>query len=324
VDDDAAAIGWLSDVTLSGSDEPIRVVLLRREGNRVIVRQVDPCDPEPDRIPLFEGDELVVAEAISHVSLNTNDTTGDTSGFLFGMRVVEVDRLDGVVRARTLRHGEADTGARVHVAPGESMTFDEGAMVVDLDFLDGLQPPTESGYAELTPVLATWFSVGEHDEAEVRYLLAAARRLDVANRRMVEIEDCRSALSREGLAGPEIRRRFFQLIGAVESAIIALYRAVYMVQKASDLIGASHTVPPDVARMSSTINEIRKAYEHIEDRAVGTEFGRAHPDALTIFDYSELLKHDVIMYGAHRLSLTVDVPNVIRQVREFIKVVAGH
>jgi len=325
VDDvaDQTPVGWLSDVTLAGADRPVRVMLMRREGNRVIVRQVDPCDPEPERVPLYEGDELVVATAISHVSLHTTDDPDDASGFLVGIRVVEAGRENGVVKMRTLRVGEQDVGARVHIAPGESAQFGPGDLVLELDHIDNLQAPTVSGYVALTPTLATWFAGGPHDAVKVRYLLAAARRLDVANRRMIEIEECRSVLAEPGLPAPKLREVAFQLIGAVESAVIALGRAVDMVEKANRLIGTSQPVPADISRLLPSITAVRNAYEHIEDRALGTEFGRPHPDAVTIFDYTALINNDVIVYGPHRVGLTSDVPLVIQQARAFIKKVAA-
>lgn len=76
-------VGWLETVTLEGSDEPVPVTMLKREGTRVVARQVDPCDPDPERIPVYEGDELVVVQAISHIGLHTNNISGDASGFLF-------------------------------------------------------------------------------------------------------------------------------------------------------------------------------------------------------------------------------------------------
>lgn len=78
----ATPVAWISDVTLEGSTEPVRVTLLRREGPRLILRQVDPCDAEPERVPVYEGDRIEVAQATSHVSLHTNDVVGDASGFL--------------------------------------------------------------------------------------------------------------------------------------------------------------------------------------------------------------------------------------------------
>ena len=48
-------IGWLETVTLEGSEESVTVVLEERQGNVVLLRQVDPCYPPPPRTPLYEG-----------------------------------------------------------------------------------------------------------------------------------------------------------------------------------------------------------------------------------------------------------------------------
>lgn len=42
---------WLDSVTLEGSDTPVRVVFDSRDGNRVFVRQADPVDGDPPRVP---------------------------------------------------------------------------------------------------------------------------------------------------------------------------------------------------------------------------------------------------------------------------------
>lgn len=321
-DGDGTPAGWLSDVTLEGADSAVRVVFMRREGSRVVVRQVDPCDPDPERIPLYEGDELFVMKALSHMSMNTNPEVGDVSGLLFGVRIVEVRREPGKVFARVLRRGEIDTGARVHVGPDESLTFELG-FVAELDHIDDLQEATESGHVPITPVLATWFSIGSPDPGTVRYLLAAGRRLDTANQRLIEIEHCRTMLTREGIAGPEIRTNFFELLGAVESAIIALGRVVDMVTRANELIGCPVAVPDSIAAAAPAVTAIRNAYEHIEDRAVGRVQHRPHPDALTIFDYQRLISEDVIVYGTETLSLTTTVPGLLTTARQFLMAAAG-
>jgi hypothetical protein len=312
---------WLSDVTLEGASVPVRVMFVRREGRNVIVRQIDPRDGAPPRVPLWDGDHIVVMEALSHASINTTPEVGDVTGFLFGLRIVETRREGGTVYARTLRLGEVDDGSRVHVAPGESVTLE--AITVELDYLDSLQEPSESGYVPLTPVLATWYSCGTHDPVKVRYLLAAARRLDEANRRLIDVGQHRSALAADGLAGPAIRHHLNALIGGVESAVIALGRAVDMADRARELIGATATVPASVRTRKPAITKIRNAYEHIEDRALGLDRGNPHPDALTIFDYRQLLEGNAIIYGPHSLGLSDDVPQLLQDARAFFKVAAG-
>jgi hypothetical protein len=84
--------GWLTEVTLEGADAPVRVVFMRREGPKVIVRQADPADVDPEPVPMWNGDQVIVTQALSHMSLNTTDEVRDVSGLMFGLRIVELRR----------------------------------------------------------------------------------------------------------------------------------------------------------------------------------------------------------------------------------------
>ena len=68
---EADPLGWLETVTLEGSDEPVRVALEERQGVDLILRQVDPEEPLPPCIPIFEGDNIVVLTAVSNTRRNT-------------------------------------------------------------------------------------------------------------------------------------------------------------------------------------------------------------------------------------------------------------
>jgi hypothetical protein len=77
-------VGWLSEVVLEGFDQPVRVVLDGREGNRVFVRQADPEDgDDPPRVPLYPGEELIVMQALIHVSHHITPDVGRTDDLLF-------------------------------------------------------------------------------------------------------------------------------------------------------------------------------------------------------------------------------------------------
>ena len=95
----------------------------------------------------------------------------------------------------------------------------------------------------LTPVLSTWFSFGQHDGESVRYLMAAARRLDSVNLRLMDVGNVTEALNGDDLPGPAMRSNVLRLIADVESAMIALGRAVDMVRRCASLIGATVPVP---------------------------------------------------------------------------------
>jgi hypothetical protein len=307
-------------VGIPGQADPVRVVSYERNGPHVLVRQMDPCEAEPDPVDIFDGDELRVMTAISHTGLHTNSEVGSTDGFLFGIRVVPVRVEGNEVYARTLRRGEPDDGGRVHAIPGGQIEFEKGSMVVELDHIDDLAEATSSGYVPLTPVLASWLIIGEgQDGTRTRFLLSAARRLDTANLLRIEIQERTDRLNEEGLAGPEIRRNLFELVGLVELMVISLSRAVEMVGKTEDQIGRAVPIPKEVAEAADAVKYIRDSYEHIDERAAGNVWRKPHPDAVTIFDWRRLLTDDVITYGSHELDLANQVPGLIAAMRHFFK-----
>lgn len=316
--DREAPVAFLDTVGVPSSPEPVQVRLLERDGSRVLLRQLDPGDPEPERVPVYDGDELVVLEALSHIGLHTSADPEASDDFLFGYRIVPVREEPGRVQARTLRLGEPDTGQRVHVRPGDTVELVD--VTVELEYLDSLEPATESGHVPLTPALWTWLNVGEHhDPTRTRYVLAAARRLDAANQLLITVNQQRQALDQAGLGGPQIRRHLFHLVGDVEMAVVALARAVDMVRQASKLIGCPVAVPAEVTSSWDALNALRNAYEHIEDRALGQVQKKPHPDALTIFDQARLLTDSVLVYGHHELNMITEIPGILAAVRRFLK-----
>lgn len=312
---------WLESVTILGSEAPVRVVEEDRNGSYIVLRQVDPCEPSPNRVPIYEGDTFEVMTAISHISLHSSDEEDSNSGFFFSIRVIPVRRESKIIFVRTLRFGESDDGSRVHIRSGDSLSFEIGSLVAELDYIDSLEPATDSGHVPLSPVLVTWFSIG-HENSDgkwLRYLLAAARRLDTANLLLMEVEKRRTELSREDIAGPAIRRAAYELIGAVEMAIVALGRVADMALKARDSIDCRIQVPEIIITSSIALMAIRDSFEHIEDRAIGQVRNKANLEALTIFDHAQILANDRIVYGDFELDLKVQVPNILVEAREFFK-----
>lgn len=304
-------MGWLGAEPGHADKSPIFV---RREG---IVREKGPCDPDPVRIPFYQGDEVKTMQAISHTSLNTTAEVGDMSGLVVSMRLVETRREPDHVYARTLRHGEDDDGRRIHLETGEAFTIEQ--LTVELDHIDAQEKPTESGYVPLTPVLWSWLSIGERDESMYRFLLAAARRLDQANEMLMVVERHREAANESANFGPIFRCHIFAMIEAVESTVVALGRAIDMAKKAADRIGTTTTLPEYISRLAPSVKAIRDAYEHVEDRALGMVHGEPDPVALTIFDHYTLLAEDTIVYGQQRLRLDGDIPTLISETRQFLK-----
>lgn len=310
-------IRYVGEVYLGHWPEPERAVLHAREGHNVFVRGADPCDPESGRVPVYEGDQVLVMEHISHMSVHT--TLEGADGYMLSQRVVPVREECGKTIARTLRYGEHDDGRRAHVRPGNEFVLEE--IQVNLDYVDEWEGQGVDGYVPLTPVLFTWMSFGpHHSDNERRYLLAAARRLDQAEALFQRVNEIRQ-LEPEG--APAVRRAAFALIGAVELAVVSLGRAVAMCTQTRAAIRSTVPVPTDITSRRVALREIRNAYEHIEDRALGTVQRTEHPDALTIFNHHEVLVDGVIGYGNHRLDLQSDIPTLIAATRQFLKDVAG-
>ncbi|AWO86006.1 hypothetical protein DLJ61_23015 [Gordonia terrae] len=96
-----------------------------------------------------------------------------------------------------------------------------------------------------------------------------------------------------------------------------------MCRQAESAIGTIVRVPNEITTTCDAVTKIRNAYEHIEDRALGNERHGPHPDALTIFKHDQVVGDGVIEYGAYRLDLITEVPQIIRATRQFLKGVAA-
>ena len=121
------------------------------------------------------------------------------------------------------------------------------------------------------------------------------------------------------MPGPQVRRHVFNVLGSVELAVISLGRGVSMILDLPGEFGIECELPTSLRSAQPALNAIRNAYEHIEDRALGTIHGTPSEDALTIFDYERLLRDDVITYGTHTLDLSDEVPQLLADAREALK-----
>jgi hypothetical protein len=355
--DEPKPTGCLVAFKLNNSNQPPERAMLRsREGNRVYVRAVDPCDPQTrivraspgeqitvlknalaelyvrkltsaedpldDGVPLYDGDEVAVMEHISHMSFHT--TMEGSDGFLFYLRVVPAREVPGTVFMRTLRYGEHDDGRRGHRRPTDAVVFENGEPRVHIDHIDAFEGSDVSGYVPLTPVLFTWMSLAaeHHSDAKRRFLVAAARRLDRAHTLFERVSELRSELRLNPPEGaPAVRRAVFDLLGTTELALVALNRAMDMAMKANADIGTTVTVPADLTTWRTCVTEIRDAYEHIDERAVGEI--RKNPSqsqiALSIFDHERVVADGVIAYGGYQLDLENVVPDLIAATRKCLK-----
>ena len=83
-DDERTPVGYI-DSAWSDGQPPERVVLHAREGSKVYLRAIDPCDPETEPVPVYEGDDVVMMEHLSHVSHHL--TLDGTEGYLLPQRI---------------------------------------------------------------------------------------------------------------------------------------------------------------------------------------------------------------------------------------------
>jgi hypothetical protein len=198
--------------------------------------------------------------------------------------------------------------------------FDPGSVVVEVEWIDRMFEPDEDGYAPLTNTIWTWMSIAPTAETAslTRYLLAAARRLDVAHRRFQRIRQDLDDFD-ESAPGPHLRLALFEIVGEVGITVVALSRAVDMALRLIEVAPITSPVPKSLTEASSTLAALRNAYEHIEDRAKGEIFGKPDSKALTIFDWTSLFQDNAITYSDRRLELS-EVPLLLIDTRNFLKV----
>lgn len=311
----------MDSVTIAEGGSPQRVILHARIDNQVIVRLRDPGEPDPPRIPVYTGDTIEVMTAISHFGLHAEEVSDGRSDLIHSMRVVPVRREGNQVFARTLRHGEADDGRRVHVMKGDQLRFEVGAVTAELAAIDAAGEATESGHVPIAPVLSTWIRIDPSNwtEGTVRYVLAAARRLDMANELFIRVREVEAFVNSASLSGPQFRRQLLNVIGLVELAVISLGRSISMIAEGPRTLGVSTPVPQSITDALGPITAIRNDYEHIEDRAFGTRYGKPYETAAAVFDYTRLFSEDLIAHGKNTFNIGDEADLLIADCRETLK-----
>ena len=300
----------------------VRVVLDGRAGRILWVRPLDADEPESSEpITVQPGDGVVPFTPLHSMSINTSPTVGDTTGFMLAIPLVEVRRDDAQrqIWIRTRRIGEPEPTSRVRAPWGYTVKLDAGALVVEIEWIDRMFPPDEDGYAPLTNTIWTWMNIGPAPDSDTltRYLLAAARRLDAAHRQFQRVRERLDDFD-PSAPGPHARLAVFEIVGDIETAVVALSRAIDMAAKLGTLVPISTSLPASVATEAVLLTELRNAYEHIEDRAQGQVRSKPDPQALTIFDWSSLFQDGAITYAGYSLRLS-DVPGLILDTRTFLK-----
>ena len=175
------------------------------------------------------------------------------------------------------------------------------------------------GYAPITNTIWTWLSIGNPAPDLFRYLLAAARRLDGTHALLTQVFE-----TLEDLPGGFIgrRERYFLALSIAEILTVALGRSVDLLGGIRQRFSVGRSLPSSVESKKAAVREIRNAFEHIEDRALGQVRGEPHEEALTVFQQSDLVEHGRLTYGKHALDLREEVPRLLLDARQFVYDVA--
>lgn len=243
---------------------------------------------------------------VQFISMNLTPDVGANNS-LVAVQVVPAGRDGTKVYGRTLKPGEVDLGTPVTYDPdaGEKLHFGPGSVQITIQDVDRMAKPGPDGYATISNTVWTWFNVGTPtDPALFRYLLSASRRLDTAHSLYTYVE---SALGSFSGPYPHQREQAFAALGLSELLCVGLGRAVDMLQKIPTKFSVNLQLPATITAKALALREIRNAFEHIEDRALGTVFGEPDANALSIFDQTDLLTRGVLKYATHSLALRSEV-----------------
>lgn len=268
-----------------------------------------------------DGSKMSV-DSIHSISLNLTPRVGENDALVM-LRVVPDGREGQNVYARTLRSGEADGGEVVSIdhTKGEQLRFRPGAIEVTLRAVDEFQSRPAGQWHSVSITILTWLWVARpENEALIRYLQAAGRRLDAAAELLQEIH---LSLSTSHDSAVAQGRNLLRSLSLAELVIVAFGRTVDMLTPVQNLFSVATPLPAALASKSEAMRAMRNAFEHIEDRAFGNERKKPHPDALTAFDQRDFFAKGIISYASHSLDMRAELPELLSLARAYICAVAS-
>jgi hypothetical protein len=262
---------------------------------------------------------------LRYVSINITDRVGTLWDLLVALPIEEVRREPGVVYVRTVDRRAPEEPPPVVVHPGESVVFEVGSLTLALDEIDRYYNEKNND-ASLAAVLQVWLRVGSPPPTEAFFfILAAARRLDAALRLLSGVTrsiDQFWSVIEENRLGAELQMAHAASVGDLEICVVALGRAADMADKIGNQFGLPVALDMQSSSTLTALTEIRNAYEHVEDRALGQVRGTPHPDAHSMFDHRPLLRDRQIRYGSHSVTLD-DLQKLGSDVRRVLKAAAA-
>ena len=238
---------------------------------------------------------------------------------LFIGRLVPVRREGKKVFARTLRYGEEDTGEAVHLEAGDQLVIAKGDLSFDSRQVDEQSIPGFGGYAPVANTIYTWYNlVGGETLEFYLFFFSLARRVDAAHSLWTRAAQERERGKEEGAIPGRIG--YLNALASAEMAIIALHRGITMVATLVDKYCPDLEVPESVNTISDSVAEMRKGFEHIDERAQGKVgmSGKADFDALSIFDQTEFIESFVLRYKGLTLDFGADILPALLDSRKLI------
>ena len=249
---------------------------------------------------------------------NNEDNNQDQGDFLFGGRIVPVKREGNSVYVRTLRRGEEDTGEGVHLGLGDQLIFLPGALEIhSLDIDESDNPKGHGGYRPVANTVWTWHEIATEQLGFSLFLVSLARRTDAAHALWALAIQARDKARDDG--GISQRQGHSKELAAAEMAIIALGRCYRMVCGLIKNHCPELQVPDSVTKTLEAVQEMRNAFEHIDERAEGkVDRKKVHSDAFTIFNQTDFVESSILRYKAHELNFESDVITALVDCRELI------
>lgn len=240
---------------------------------------------------------------------------GPDDEFLLLGRLVPAGSDGNTVFARSLRPGEEDTGKSVHVPAGKRLVIRPGDLSFNSDEIDARSPKGRGGYAPVADTLWTWYRlVGAEDPNFLMMVLAVARRLDATHvfwsATMEALEEAAS------LAGIARRSTMFQALAMAEVTVISLSRVVQILYGLKEKIEPGLEMPEDIDSLRPTLQRMRNALEHIDERAMGEAKDGTADDAMSIFFQPYFVDAGVLTYAGEGMSFTEGVPVALGLCRE--------
>jgi tetratricopeptide (TPR) repeat protein len=188
------------------------------------------------------------------------------------------------------------------------------------------EPPRPDGYEPLAIGLMVYAgAAGFPREEKFWYVASAARRLDAAHRLFEEV---RKGLDDYKTTGGHIAD-LFDILGDIELAIVAMHRAIDMAGEASHKLNLSSTLPANIEHKRKAIKELRDAFEHIDDRALGnirrgkSDKQQAHTLFANIFGKAgigqTLLTQRKLTYRQWWLEIDTEATELFKAVRKYLR-----